>query len=248
MRRYIIFANIALFIVFIFLGMNGSRGLRELYQVKKGNINLKGRLHDYQAHERLPASSIAGMGHSADHYNVITEKDLFRPERKEYEKPLPSEEDEMQDEVQTVENEIRPPAIDLYGIMIDRNRKLALLYDNREKEVNLRYKVVSSGTEIQGYKIIVIQPEQIIFEKDGRRTTIKLSQKKEARGGLMAAGGKTTQIIEEGKGKGASLAVSIKKDAPRKKPETKSGTGKEDDSVKYKIVNTPFGKRKVRIN
>jgi hypothetical protein len=246
MRRYIIFANIALFILFIFLGMKGSRGLIEFYRIKKGDISLTG---DVQRHtktrERTPAPVIAGMGHSIDYYDVIPEKDLFRPERKEYESPLPSEENE----IQSVENEIRPPAIDLYGIMIDKQRKLALLYDKREKEQNLRYKVVSSGTEIQGYKLILIQPEQIIFEKNGRKATVKLSQAKAARGGIMTAGRKAPQIIKEEKGKGASLAVSVKKEAPSEKPsESRRGTAKEEEDVKYKIIDTPFGKLKRRIN
>ncbi len=222
MRRYIIFANIALFIIFIFLGMKGYDSLKELSLIKKANISVKDSHRDYtKARKGSHTSFIAGMGHSADYYDVIPEKDLFRPERKEYNEPLSSE----GDETQTGKERIPLPAIDLYGIMIDKQKKLALIYDRHEKEPGLRHKVVSLGAEIQGYKLKVIQPEQIVFEKGGFLSTIKLIHKKQARGGIMAAGKKAPKIIEKGetKGKGVQQPVSTKREIPRGRPYKRSG-------------------------
>jgi hypothetical protein len=271
MRRYIVFANIALFIVCIFLGPRAYREMREVYSSKNGISHLRGDLPTkHKEQERLPAPVLAGMGHPADYYSVVHEKDLFRPERMEHEEALPSEEEESEDEAGTAKKEIRPPLIDLYGIMIEKKKKVALLYDRREINTNLRYKVAAQGDEIQGYKLVLIQPEQIVFEKSGQKATIGLSQKKPARGGIMAVAKEAPKVAKQekgkasptavsvekkavvkappGKGKASSLAVSVEKETTVKKPSaTGSSKGKSDEEGEYRIINTPFGKLKKRI-
>jgi hypothetical protein len=271
MRRYIVFGNIALFIVCIFLGPRAYREMREVYSAKNGILHLgDGLSPTHKEQERLPAPVIAGMGHPADYYRVIHEKNLFRPEREEYENFLPSEDEGEEDEASTGQKEIRPPAVDLYGIMIDEKKKVALLYDKREKNANLRYKVVSQGDEIQEYTLILIQPEQIVFEKSGAKATIELSQIKPARGGFMTVAKEAPKVAKTGtgeaaptavsvekkaavkkppgKGESSSLAVSVEKEAAVKAPSKKSATkGTDDEEGEYKIIDTPFGKVKRKI-
>jgi hypothetical protein len=270
MRRYIVFANIALFIVCIFLGPRAYRGIGEVYSVKNGVLHLRDGLPaTHKERERLLAPVIAGMGHPAEHYDVIHVKNLFRPEREEYENFLPSEGEEGGDEAETAEKQIRPPDVDLYGIMIDTKRKVALIYDKRERDQYQRYKVVSPGDEIQGYKLVLIQPEEIVLEKDGRRATIELSQNKPARGGVMAVAKEAPKVASKekaeatptavsvekeaavkappGKGETPSLAVSVEKEAAVKAPSKGSSEGKSDEEGEYKIIDTPFGKVKRRI-
>lgn len=241
MRKYIIFANLVLVIVFIFLGMKSYDSVRGLSLRKKVNIPIKDSNRDYaNARKYSHTSFMAGANHPINYYDVIPEKNLFRPERKEYKDPLSTE----KKEAQAGGNSIPPPAIDLYGIMIDKQKKVALLYDKREKEKNLRYKVVSTGAEIQGYTIMRIQTEQIILEKDGRQATIQLSQAKAARGGIMATGKQARTIIgkEKTKKKVVTKPVSSKKDIPMGVPFIV-----QEGNVKYRVIKTPVGEKKIRI-
>jgi len=248
MRRYIIFTNIVLFILFIFLSMQDYNGFRKLYLIRQGDLDLKENTNADYEKDILPASVIAGIGRSADYYNVIPEKDLFRQERKEYEAPLPSEEDVGD----TVEDGIKPPAVDLYGIMIEGQKKIALLYDKQEKEQNLRYKVVSPGTDIQGFNLIKIDPEQLIFEKNGKKAILVLSHQKQARGGIMSLGKGGAKVItkkaETREEKGSQLAISVETSSKETSgTKRKSAQAKEDENAEYKVVDTPFGKVKRKV-
>jgi hypothetical protein len=242
MRKYIIFANLVLVIVFIFLGMKSYDSVKGLSLRKKVNIPMKDSNRDYaKARKYSRTSFMAGANHPINYYDVIPEKNLFRPERKEYKEESLSTE---KNQAQAGGNSISPPAIDLYGIMIDKQKKVALLYDKREKEKNLRYKIVSTGAEIQGYTIMRIQTEQIILEKDGRQATIQLSQEKAARGGIMATGKQARTIIgkEETKKKVVTKPVSSKKDIPMGVPFIV-----QEGNVKYRVIKTPVGEKKIRI-
>ena len=255
MRRYIILTNIALLVLFIFLSIKGYNEARELVLIKQGNLGIEENMDYNQEKEGLPGSFIAGIGHSYDYYNVIPEKDLFRPERKEHESPLPVEPEEENGEV-VLEDEIRPPAVDLYGIMIEGQRKTALLFDKREKDTKLQYKVVSQGTDIQDFKVIRIEPERLIFEKNGQKAILELSHDKQARGGFMSVGSaKSPKVVttkaKETKGKDSKLAVSVesseKSDSKVSSTKKTSSKGKEDDNAEIQIIDTPFGKVKRKV-
>jgi hypothetical protein len=243
MRRYIIFINSTLLILFLFLGTKGYHGAREWYLVKQGDIGIKGGAPGSQAKERLPIPPKASLGHSIDYYHPVTEKDLFRPERREYEAPLPSQEEPAP----VVEKEIPPPAIELYGVMLEKGGELALLYDKREKDPDLRFKLVSPGTEVQGYTLAAIQAEQVVFKRNGHEIKIELSHGKSQRGGIMAASKIAPTIIEKG-GEKAPLAVSVEKKTPKKKPsKPKVTTAKKEEGEETVIINTPFGKLEKKI-
>ena len=248
MRKYIIFANLALVIVVIFLGMKSYGRMKELSREKKINIPIKQGNREYaKVPKKLRPSSMAGSRHPGSYYDVIPKNNLFRPERKEYEEPLSNEKKKA-----PMDNkDIRPPAVDLYGIMIDNNKKVALIYDQREKVQNLRYKVVSIGSEIQGYEVIRIQAEHIIVEKDGRRATIKLSQAKVARGGMMTPSKKVPKIVKKTKTteKGVTTPGKVKKLVPDNiPPRAPAFEIKKEGGFTYKIIKTPVGERKIRIN
>lgn len=273
MRKYIIFANLFLVIAVIFLGMKSYDRAKELSQRKKINTPIKHSNREYTKARKYSRNSLlAGASHSVNYYNVIPEKDLFRPERKEYkEEPLSNK----KKEVEIKKKDIQPPAVDLYGIMIDKKKSVALVYDKREKEQNLRYKVVSTGDEIQGYKVIRIQAEQIIVEKAGRMATIPLSHAKSARGGIMDTEEKVTKIIKKTEPTGKSVTmpkearklvpdkIPQKQKAPtfetKKKENTKPAITKKDipmgvpfivqkGNKKYRIIKTPVGEKKITIN
>jgi len=252
MRRYIIITNIALFILCIFLSIKCYNEARELILIKKGDLGIEGNIDNNQTKGGLPASFIAGMGHSSDYYNVIPEKNLFRPERKEYEAHLPSQED-VED---IVEDKIKPPAVDLYGIMIEGQRKTALLFDKREKDKNLQYKVVSPGTTIHDFSLISIEPRQLIFEKNGRKAILELSHSKHARGGVMSVESKTSPKVVTAEGKKAEekdtkLVVSVesseKETSKTSSIKKESGRGEKEENAEYKVIDTPFGKIKRKI-
>ena len=270
MRRYIIFINIALLILFIFLSMKGYNEAKELVLIRKGHLGIEGSVDGNQVKDGLPASFIAGIGHSSDYYDVIPEKNLFRPERKEYENPLPlpsEEEDVDGEEGIAIEDEIKPPAVDLYGVMIEGQRKMALLFDKREMDKNLQYKVVSPGIAIQDFKLIRIEPNQLIFEKKGHKAVLELSHKKHARGGVMSVGAKASpKVITTAGGnknkastkaskEDSKLVVSV--DSPKKgssspisnikKRPKKSGRGEKENNAEYQVVDTPFGKVKRKV-
>ena len=157
--------------------------------------------------------------------------------------------------------------------MIDNTKKVALIYDKREREKNLRYKVVSKGDEIQGYKVTRIQAEQIIVEKDGSTATILLSQEKAARGGIMATKKKVPNIVNKTKEKGKSITIPkidrklVPDKTPHKAPafeikkneKTTPVIAKKDipmgipfivqeGNEKYRVIKTPVGEKKIRIN
>ena len=273
MRKYIIFANCALVIVVIFLGMKSYDSVKELSQRKKMDIPIKHSKVEYSKTLRHSRTSfLAGASHPVNYYNVIPKKDLFRPEREEYNEESLSIEKK---EASTVKKNIPMPAVDLYGIMIDKKKRVALLYDKREKEKNLRYKVVSIGAEIQGYTLVRIETDQIIVEKDGNTATILLNQVKAARGGVMVTKQKVRKIIGIEKEKmkqtgttktgqpikifpgiehsksdafkiqkeGAATTAIDKKDIPRGVPFIV-----QEGNVKYRVIKTPVGEKKVRIN
>jgi hypothetical protein len=165
-----------------------------------------------------------------------------------------------------IEDEIKPPAVDLYGIMIEGQRKTALLFDKREKDKNLQYKVVSPGTAIQDFKLIRIEPNQLIFEKKGHKAVLELSHNKYARGGVMSVGAKKSpKVVTTAGGKkkktstraskgDSKLVVSV--DSPKKgsspisnikKSPKRSGRGEKEDNAEYQVVDTPFGKVKRKV-
>ena len=97
-------------------------------------------------------------------YEVINEKDLFRPSRSASEKK-----DEKTDEKAAPKN---PPK--LFGTIILDNTKTAILQDS-ESRVTKIYKL---NEQIAGYTISEILKDKVVLVKDGEKYEVKLREDK----------------------------------------------------------------------
>ncbi|RLA94994.1 MAG: hypothetical protein DRG25_01305 [Deltaproteobacteria bacterium] len=146
--RYLFIINFLLIIFNLFLG-------NKIYQVWTSN--------KYEQSPKLikgnaPIFSELKLNESQNlirkDYQVIIDKDLFRPERTEWKppaKPTPEK---------TVSKE--NPKINVYGIVISDNFKYAWIREANKKE---KLKKVSQGETITDWKVDSIEPDFISLKK-----------------------------------------------------------------------------------
>lgn len=203
-------------------------------------------------------------------YAVVTNKDLFTPERMEFvkaEKAAPAvnqkSEPKPEPEPEPVQEYIRIAGkkIFLYGVVITEDYKIALVTNPKPKKPKRPSIWVTEG-DILGDKeqvlVSKIQKEEIIFQKGKKAYQISLYDKNKSRGRVAAQtqtrpkvvttnrtpAAKSSAAASKSKNKATISSIESKnKTAVSSKKAKKNNKSKTGDS---NTVNTPFGNIKIR--
>jgi hypothetical protein len=209
-------------------------------------------------------------------YKNVVDKNLFSPDRKEYLPEEPPLEEEEPAAEKAAEPEIKPfegfgRKVTLYGVLIAGEKKMALISNPERKQGASKDIWVRTGDSIlevkQRNEVLSIKVEEILvdrlivndgtknkyevllYDKDNpkRREQIKKAATAEVVG---------TQKRSEAAQREAKTAEAQKRQPTKRKPAKRSAPAKESEASKksskpksqYKVVNTPFGeiKRKVQ--
>jgi hypothetical protein len=179
-------------------------------------------------------------------YELIVTQSLFSPERKEYTpQPEPEEEEEADDSPRLLGSRIT-----LYGVVMTDGEKKALINNPNGRLGDGKYAWIEEGQQVGNLEVIAIQPDEIHLNDGNTRHQVTLMKKRSP--GKRRGSERESQptVVSSGaaqKGKGlAAKTVSSSGDseeadsASREKPS-------ESKEVKYKWIDSPFGKRRVRV-
>lgn len=110
---------------------------------------------------------------SADTYAIISEKNLFRPDRTEWviEKP----------DVPKGEN-INPDKLELYGTIIVGDKKCALIHEKKPKKKgkDKKSEIYSLGDYLGGYVVSTIDEKRVVLDYYGEKVILYLHEGKES--------------------------------------------------------------------
>jgi len=117
---------------------------------------------------------------AADPYAIISEKNLFRPDRKEW---VIEEQDSK-----IVDKKIDPNELELYGTIIIGDKKSALIHDKKSKskgrgkakENNKQAEIYSLGDYVGGYVVSAIGEKRVVLDYYGEKVTLYLHEGKES--------------------------------------------------------------------
>jgi len=157
LRRYIILINFFFIILSLFLvkGIYKIWTSNEYQNVTQGTERNHGTFSEptLNGSKRLPRKA----------YQDIVDKDLFRPERTEWQAPI------QEQEAQTVTK--TAPKIDVYGIVISNGFKYAWIKGTGRKEKSNK---ISEGESIEAWKVSAITPLSVSLSKGEESVEYKL--------------------------------------------------------------------------
>ena len=153
----------------------------------------------------LPLSGFA----EEDPYKIISEKNLFRPDRSEW--IIEKQDSDLP------QKEVDPDKLELFGTIIVGNKKSALIYKEKPREKGKRTRksrsrkgsepgeteLYSLGDYIGGYIVSAIEEKRVVLDYFGETLTLNLQDGKEPT-------------------KGDVTPLDVKKPKPQTKPKTKS--------------------------
>lgn len=183
-------------------------------------------------------------------YKLVVDKDLFRAERDEFIPEEPTSETEVKpvDKREAKKTEAFLKKTTLYGVVIvDQFRAALVSYPELETDKGSS-KWVQVGYEIGELKLKEIKEEKIILSQGAMDYEILLYDKDKPRKSAAASksrsGPTVVGVTSEAKGKPAVVSThsSIKS-----VPGDKKAKMQEPSKEQYKIIDTPFGKKRVRV-
>ena len=125
-------------------------------------------------------------------YIIVTEKNLFHPERR---MPLSKAEEEM----------VARPEIVLYGVIISGEKKIAYIEDKKRPYSTpgrgKRQTPVAQGALIGGYTLKEVNPETIVLVRGKDRMVVNLRDQKERQGSKPSASQQLPQTIKSPRAK-----------------------------------------------
>ena len=184
-------------------------------------------------------------------YELLVRQNLFAPDRKEY---APETGDEQQPE--SIGPKVSGETVVLYGVVITEGRKTALINNPGGRLGDGKFLWVEEGQAISNLKVTAIHPEEIVLEDSGKQYQILLSEKKQrpspgqagqSSGPTVVSSGSSQQKVRSqsvSSSSGLSQQTGGSSSGTAKKTRTSSDSGSEE---KYKLVDTPFGTRKVKV-
>jgi len=189
LRRYVMIINILLIAGSLFI-------LSKIFKIWKTDdyLNLASMKKANAAN--IPALKVSfAPSNPRNAYKEIADKDLFRPERTEWKSPTKEETDSSSE---------ASPKLIVFGIVITSDSKYALI---KEQDILGKLIKISEGDEINGLKVIAIEPNAIRV-KDGDKT-IRYA------------------LIQPGKPKTRAIPSKIIRSQPKNSPRlsTKTGSG-----------------------
>jgi hypothetical protein len=156
-RRYIILINFIFIILSLFLA-------NRIYKIWTSNEYQHVAQGTEQNQGTFPEPTLNNTKRSPRRtYQDIVNKDLFRPERTEWQAPVEEK------EAQTVSK--TAPKVDVYGIVISNSFKYAWIKGRGKKDKSDK---VSEGETIQEWKVSAITPHAVSLSKGEESIEYKL--------------------------------------------------------------------------
>ena len=163
--------------------------------------------------------SIAKTAVASDPYAIISEKNLFRPDRTEW--VIEKTDSKMLDK------KIDTSKLELFGTIIIGDKKSALIFDKlttledkkKRKKINRKAELYSLGDYIGGYVVSSIDAKRVVLDYYGEKATLYLHEGKEPT-------------------KGDVTPLHEKKPRPKKaKPKQKTKNEKPKSPTKNKLAS-----------
>jgi len=164
------------------------------------------------------------LAEAADPYTIISEKNLFRPDRKEWVIEEPDS--------KMVDKKVDPNKLELYGTIIIGDKKSALIHDKKSKKKggNKKAEIYSLGDYIGGYVVSVIDEKRVVLDYYGEKVTLYLHEGKEP------TKGDFTPLSEE---KPKPKKIKQKK-AEKKGKKNRSRDMLKSGKIPEALANSPF--------
>jgi len=173
--RYVTLINIIFISLIGFLALE----IQEVWKEKPAEVQAAVR----RAGEKPVAPpAVRNRHHPRRFYQPIIDKDLFRPERTEWEPPRQETETPQQQDGSAPE----PPEVIVYGIVISDDLKLALLKvsdvaeSNRRRRSPTRSKEkeeltkVEEGDQVEGWLVEAIEPDTVFLARNNETLAFHL--------------------------------------------------------------------------
>ncbi|MFP4533083.1 MAG: hypothetical protein ACLFNS_10405 [Desulfobacterales bacterium] len=185
-------------------------------------------------------------------YELLVRQNLFAPDRQEYVPETNEEEPEPEPEGPKISGE----KVVLYGIIITGGRKTALINNPGGKLGDGKFKWVEEGQAMSNLKVTAIHPEEIVLNDGSEEYQILLSEKKQRSGSrkedkgsgpTVVSGGSSPQKIRSSSASSGSDSSRESEGSSGDKSSKTSGSDDSDSEDKYKLVDTPFGTRRVKV-
>jgi hypothetical protein len=119
----------------------------------------------------LPVVTAATPAEAADTYAIISEKNLFRPDRTEWVIDKP--------DTKMMDKKIDIDKLSLYGTIIIGDKKSALIHDKKAKKKDKKSELYSLGDYIGGYVLAAIDEKRVVLDYYGEKETLYLHEGKE---------------------------------------------------------------------
>jgi len=175
--------------------------------------------------------SIVKTAVAADPYAIISEKNLFRPDRTEW--VLEKTDSKMLDK------KIDTSKLELFGTIIVGDKKSALIFDKqttlkdkkKRKKRNRKAELYSLGDYIGGYVLSSIDAKRVVLDYYGEKTTLYLHEGKEP-----TKGDVTPLHEEKPRQKKAKPKQKTKKGKPKSPKKNKLASG----NIPEALAKSPF--------
>ena len=192
-----------------------------------GNVNGNMETHIFSSTWKFPSEST---------YATIFENNLFSNDRKEF---IPQEKS-----APIMENRVQGKKITLYGVILEKEKRTALIGNPVSGKGASPYLWVTEGQTVEGLKIAGIEKDHILIRNNGKTYQILLHEKDRSRANIQpvvnhekpSSSDKQARIIMSESDRDASSPEAVKE-------------GKRDAADDgFKTISTPFGDMKVRKN
>jgi len=178
--------------------------------------------------------SIVKTAVAADPYAIISEKNLFRPDRTEW--VIEKTDSKMLDK------KIDTSKLELFGTIIIGDKKSALIFDKqtnikdkkkrkKRKKINKKAELYSLGDYIGGYVVSSIDAKRVVLDYYGEKTTLYLHEGKEP------TKGDVTPLHEE---KPRPKKVKSKQKTKKGKPKSPTKNKLASGNIPEALAKSPF--------
>jgi hypothetical protein len=169
--------------------------------------------------KRMPVESV---------YGVVTDKNLFSPERKEF---IPEKPKDIESEVKQVS--ISGQTVMLHGVILMGDYKKALINNPDRKSGDSENLWVSVGDSVGDLRVDDIQNESIVLKEGDKKYEILLYDQKKTR--------RPSEVVKK------ETAPTVINTAPQKpEPKVEAPAPEAAADGEYEMVKTPFGTIKRR--
>ncbi len=179
------------------------------------------------------------------HFSIVTERNLFSPDRKEFKKtapppsPLKDPSKEKSEPVVSVKplERVEGKKVSLFGVILLPGYKAAIVSNPDEDKDKRVQKKVKVGESLGDYKIVDIQVDRILLSKNRERFEIPLYDEDNPK--HRRTGEKKGPVKKK-------IAPKVINTQPKEAESSKRALTNQKDGDEWEVVDTPFGKIKRR--